>query len=138
MKWIKLINEKPPKLGTYKCFFLQYGKWAVEHLKWTQDGFQYFDYGEPGTWPLSMNVTHWLKEKEIPLPIEEAKKLIIETEIFIYDRDLYAFMRLNNIEILELVNSGIEIITTNLSETVLTKMRKKFKGLGVHINVRKV
>jgi hypothetical protein len=136
--WIKLLNEKPLKYGIYKCLCLTYSKnWREEFLKWTNEGFQPLNYGDSKTWAINMNVTHWLKVEEKELPILEAEKLIIETEVFFEDQYLNSFAQQNNIETFGQYGNATEFIISNIPDITLKEMRTKFKSNGTHFNVRK-
>jgi hypothetical protein len=136
--WIKLLNEKPNKHGIYKCLCLGYSKdWREEYLKWTSEGFQPLDYGSSGTWAINMNVSHWLKIVEPELPILEAEKLIIETEVFFEHDRLKTFTQQNNIEVFGIYGNSTEYIISNIPDSILSEMRAKFQSNGKHFNIRR-
>ena len=138
--WIKLIDEKPTEKGIYLTLHRFYsGNWKEEYLLWLgSDGFQPLDYGKNREdYPINMNVTHWLEVVPAELPITEAIRLIIKTEVFFHQDGLNEFVTEHNIEEFGRYGNATEYIISGVPEDTLTNMREIFKSNGTHINVRK-
>ena len=140
MSWIKLLNEKPAK-GIYRV--LRYSDYKEilddEYLLWVDgEGFQPLDYfTNREAHPINMNVTHWLKVESENLPIAEAEKLVVETEVFFHHPRLDEFAAINNVEEYGRYGNATEYIISNVVEDILRNMRILFQSNGTHKNVRK-
>jgi len=140
--WIKLIDEKPTEEDVYYTLcYSEYGtKWTKQSNLWTKlNGFQPQDfYTNREAHPLNLNVSHWFKTDNIhPLPIEDAEKLLIETEVFFEHERLIPFIVNNDVKVYEKYGNALSVIITGLSPNVLEKMRAMFKSNGVHKVIKK-
>ena len=138
VKWRLLNVEKPKKEGIYKVFRYDYDRFLCEYLLWDKhDGFQPLNYGEGETYAINMNVTHWLKVQEPDIPIKEAKKILITTEVFFMANGLEEFAKENSILEYEKYGNAIEYITTGVGDNIMARMRLFFKSNGIHKNILK-
>jgi hypothetical protein len=136
IEWKLLKEERPPKRGIYKVFHYDYDKFESAYLLWdSRHGFQPLNFGEPESYPINMNVTHWLKIQEPELPKEEAKKLLVTTEIFFMGNGLELFAKENNISVFQRCGNAIEYVTTGVGDSIMQRMRQFFKSNGTHKNI---
>jgi hypothetical protein len=138
IEWVQLNKSHPKEEDIYKTFRYDYNKFVLEYLLWTgMYGFQPLNYGDRETYPINMNVTHWLRIKEPPVPQEDARKLLITTEVFFMEDGLISFTKENGILEYEKYGNAIEYVTTGVGDNIMRRMRQIFKSNGVHKNILK-
>jgi len=138
-KWIRLIDEKPKRRDIYRVVkYDEYlrPKFHCDHLVWDKDdGFQPLDCGDAESYPINMDVTHWLKIDEPPIPRDEAKKLLIKTEVFFDDSRLESFAKQHKIIVYEEYGNAIKYIVSGVPNNILKEMRRLFKSQEIYNNI---
>lgn len=117
--------------------FNEYGpRWRIEYLLWTDSGFQPINYGEPGTYPININVTHWYRDAMSSPPIKDAEKLVVKTQTFFYCDGIEDFIAKHRIKLYAMYGNAVEVIINDIPENVYNEMLERFKYNPVRLNVR--
>jgi len=143
-KWIKLIDEKPSKNGVYCVLSLMstdtytYPVFEERYLLWDDEyGFQPLDFKtNRDSYPINMNVAYWLKY-ELPKQPKDINSLIVKTQVFFIEKELFQFINENKISIYETFGNAVEVIISNVDNYILNEMDEKFKSNAIYKKVLK-